>query len=338
VNLKPGLRYSNGDPVLPSHFVSSHDFVVSRAESLASVPVWNAFLRSRFEALTDGIQIRIPAEIKDFDLEDFLTEVLSHPLSGVVHPVNLEALKRNEVPGKEWISSGPYKVRKWLPKEIILVSRDDFPVMLPKKFFRTLKFQSAPIKNPSCDYMLARPGEAESLKEHRPHDTRMSLSVLWMCRSFREDGVCKDPEMRARIAALLSGRLKPESHLLSGSRVRFRIPLGSDEFRSEIRERIRSVLGAAGARIEETSFFFKDSSETDLEIQFVVTPREYADGDFALSLGSLSSRLGSNAGQEKDLLGRVGAYAIQVLMKNQSGGIFPKVFIEPDLDEKTLPF
>lgn len=338
VKLKPGLRYSNGDPILPAHFAAAQDFIKSRSPDLSSVAVWRAFLGTRYEAIDQGLRIRIPAGSADFDLEEFMTEVLTHPLSGVIHPSNLEALKRGEKPTKEWISSGPYKVRKWLPKEVILVSRDDFPVMLPKPFFRTLKFQSAPIKNPSCDFILARPGESESLNEHRVQDTEMRLSVFWVCRSFREDAFCKDAAERAKLADLLSGRVAPSPEQLAGKRIRYRIPLGSDEFRTQIRNRITSVLGGAGAKVEETSFFFNNSDQTDLELQFVVTPVSQTSERFAAGLASLSSRLAEGASREKNLMGLWGTYSLQVLMKHQRGSIFPKVFIEADLDEKKLPF
>jgi hypothetical protein len=338
VKLKAGLRYSNGDPIEAAHFVAAHEWVRSKSPDLSSVSVWNAFLGTRYEVIEGGLRLRIPTGLKEFDLEEFLTEVLTHPLSGVIHPSNLEALKRGEKPAKEWISSGPYKIRKWLPKEIVLVSRDDFPVMLPKPFFRTLKFQSAPIKNPSCDFILARPGESESLNEHRVQDTEMRLSVFWVCRSFREAGICKDAAERAKLSALLSGRVPPSPDQLAGKRIRYRIPLGSDEFRTQIRERITSVLGAAGAQVEETSFFFKNSDQTDLELQFVVTPVSQTSERFAAGLASLSSRLAEGASREKDLMGLWGTYSLQVLMKHQRGGIFPKVFIEADLDEKKLPF
>ncbi len=338
VKLKPGLRYSNGDPIEPAHFVAAHEFIRSKSPDLSSVPVWRAFLGSTFESVGSGLRIRIPEGGSEFDLQEFLTEVLTHPLSGVIHPKNLEALKQGEKPGKEWISSGPYKIRKWLPKEIILVSRDDFPVMLPKPFFRTLKFQSAPIKNPSCDFILARPGESETLNEHRVQDTEMRLSVFWVCRSFREEAFCKDAAERAKLSGLLSGSVTPRSDLLAGKRIRYRIPLGSDEFRQQVRERITTVLGAAGASVEETSFFFKNSDQTDLELQFVVTPVGQHSERFAAGLAALSTRLGEGAGREKDLMGLWGTYSLQVLMKHQKGGIFPKVFIEADLDEKKLPF
>jgi hypothetical protein len=338
VTLKSGLRYSNGDPVLPEHFVATHDFLRERAPDFSEVPAWQAFLGSRWEVEGAGIRMRIRGAGSGFDLEEFLTEVLTHPLSGVIHPLNLEMLKKGEKPTKEWISSGPYKIRKWLPKEIILVSRDDFPVRLPKPFFRVLKFQSAPVKNPSCDYLLGRSGEGKALKEHSAQDTDMRLSVLWVCRSFRQEGICKSDAQRSKVTALLSGKVQPHPSLLQGERVRYRIPLGSDEFRTQIRERIEKVLTAAGASVEETSFFFKNSDQTDLELQFVVTPGEQTRERFTLALAALSSRLGAGAGREKNLMGLWGIYPLQILMKGQKGGIFPKVFIEPDLDEKTLPF
>ena len=337
VTLKKSLHYSNGELIQGSDFVSAHQYVVSQGMNLKGSGIWEAFLLSQFEATDSGLRIRIPGGIKDFDLEMFLSQFLTHPLSGPIHPKNLEALKKGEEVKKDWISSGPYKIRKWNPKEIEMVSRDDFPIMLPKQFFRTLKFQSAPIKNPSCDFLLGRNEDRKTLSEHSVQETNMQLSVFWICRSFKQEAFCKDEKQRAVLAQILSGSLKPSPELLQGKKIRFRIPTGSDEFRASVREKIQNQLKAAGAEVEETSFFFKNSSETDLELEFVVTAKGQGGPDIAMSLGRMTSRLGQSAIKESNLMGEIANYPLQIYMKNMKGEIFPKVFIEPDLEEKKLP-
>jgi hypothetical protein len=336
LNLKNGLKYSNGDPIQPSDFVSSHDFVVSRLPEFKE-GVWAAFKASRFESNGTGIRIIIPKEFLGFDLEAFMSEVLTHPLSGVIHPKNLEALKSGVALTRDWISSGPYKIRKWNPKEIEIVSRDDFPVMLPKTFFRSLKYQSAPVKNPSCDFLLGRESDHKTLSEHSVADMGIQLSVFWVCRSFKQDAFCKDPEHRKVLAGLLANDSPVSTGVLSGQKVRFRIPTGSDDFRNVIREKIRSRLEAAGAQVEETSFFFKNSDQTDLELQFVVTPREESFRNAAMSLALGATRLGVGAIKQTDLLGEIARFPLQIYMKRMKGETYRKVFLDPDLEEKNLP-
>ena len=104
-----------------------------------------------------------------------------------------------------------------------------------------------------------------------------------------------------------------------------------------IRERLSEIMSASGGKAEETSYFFKGSKDTDLELLFLVAPETADPGNFAMSLARLSTRLGSNAMQEQDLVGLIEAFPLQMLMKNKKGEIYSKVFLEPDLDEKKLP-
>ncbi len=337
IQLKPGLTYSNEEPILPEHFVKAHDFLVKQSGDFAYSANWNAWAKSTFEATSNGLKIKLGPVSPEFDLEDFLSEVLTHPLSGVIHPQNLESLSKGESLKKEWISSGPYKVRKWNPKEIVLVSREDFPVRIPKEFFRTLKYQSAPVKNPSCHFMQARPGDEKGMQDHVALATSAQVSILWVCRSYQQEAFCKDPANRAILTGLLSGKTQPSPELLKGKTVHYRIPTGSDDFRESIRTKIETLISQAGGKVEETSFFFKPSSETDLELEFVFTPPSKHTADFAMSLGILSSRLGPAARTQPNLVGVIGSYPVNVLMKQMKGEVYPKVFLEPDLDEKKLP-
>ncbi|MBU6154387.1 MAG: hypothetical protein KGP28_08820 [Bdellovibrionales bacterium] len=341
IKLAPGLRYQNGDPVLPEHFAGLRDHLKLKSPDLFHDPLWKAWMDAEIRTPDGGIEFGFGSRGPGagFDLEPFLTSVLTHPLTGAIHPKNLEAIKKGELLTKDWISSGPYKIRKWNPKEITLVSRDDFPIRLPEPFFRTLKYQSAPIKNPSCDFLLGRAEEQAALREHSQQETGLELTVFWVCRSFREAGACSDPRIRAEIAkALSSDSASPNQEPpLRGLKVRYRIPVGSDSFREEFRGRIRNNLAHAGALVEETSYFFKSSRETDLELQFVVTPSDSKDRDFAMSLARISSRLGIDSLSEPHLIGEVTRFPLSVFMKKMKGNIFGKVFLEPDLDEKRMP-
>lgn len=338
LRLKPGLKYQNGDPILPQHFLSFRDYLKEKGVRLGTSGVWADWLGMKAQTTEEGLRFSFPtAGAQGIDLEQFLAEVLTHPLAGAVHPVNMDRIRAGVRLTKEWISSGPYKVRKWNPKEIVMVSRNDFPVRLPDPFFRTLKYQSAPVKNPACDFLFGKPEEAAVLNDHTRQDTGLELSVFWVCRSFRQQGVCKDPDVRELISRSLSGVGSIAPDALKGRTVRYRIPVGSDSFRDRIRKQIEERISAAGARVEETSFFFKESSDTDLELEFVVTPGGDLRKELAPALAALSSRLGIEAGQESHLLGEVEHFPLSVFMKKMKGGIFGKVFLEPDLDEKRMP-
>ena len=340
IKLIPGLRFQNGDPILAVSFIGFRDYLKSRSPELFSSPLWKEWMNAQMRGSENTLEIDFGPKGpgSEFVLEQFLGEVLTHPLAGAIHPKNLEAIVRGETLDKEWISSGPYKVRKWNPKEITLVSRDDFPIRLPEPFFRTLKFQSAPIKNPSCDFLFGRGDEAQAMREHSRQETGLELTVFWVCRSFREAGVCSDRKIRSEIAKALTSQTDGESSdALKGQKIRYRIPVGSDEFRDRFRKKIANHLARAGAEVEETSYFFKSSKETDLELQFVITPVDPKGQDFAWSLAKISSRLGIDTLSESDLLGEVTRFPLSVYMKKMQGGMFGKVFLEPDLDEKRMP-
>ena len=337
VKLKSGLTYSNGEAILPEHFVQAHEYLSRLAGSFASSAVWQAWSQAKYRATPDGLNIQLSQLGEDFDLEKFLSEVLTHPLSGVIHPSNLAELSRGEHPGKTWISSGPYKIRKWNPKEIEMVSREDFPVRMQKDFFRTLKFQSAPIKNPSCDFMQARPGDKKSLAEHLELPSVSQLSILWLCRSSEPGAFCQNPENRQKLNELLSGHSSLLPTSLQGQTVRYRIPTGSDDFRAAIRGQLEADVQKAGGKAEETSYFFKNSKDTDVELEFVFTPSSKNASALALQFGRLSSRLEPIARLEPNRVGLIASYPVSILMKTTRGDIFPKVFLEPDLDEKKLP-
>jgi hypothetical protein len=334
IRLKGALTYSDQSPIEAQHFVETALFLAPQVPTTS--PEWLALSKARWKAIDPkSFVIALSPLPKDFDLALFLREVMTHSLSGVVHPKNLQSLKDNQKVTRDWISSGPYRVRKWNPKEITLVSRDDFPVMLPKEFFRTLKYQSAPVRNPSCHFVQAVPGEEKPMGEHSISPTEQSLHVFWICRSWAEKGsFCSNPENRASFAKLLSGAEIGSSQSLAGTKVRYRIPTGSDPFRGRIREQIESGVKLMGGSVEEISYFFKPSTDADIELLFVETPKGPNESKTAAAFAMLSSRLGASARSEKNLVGEIATHPVNILLKAMQGEVFDRVFLVPDLDQK----
>ena len=338
VKLKKNITYGNGDAITSEHFVKAHEFIKTKLGSFASDSLFGILRDSTFAATPDGLSITFAKLPADFDLENFLKEALTHPLSGVIHPKNLEGLKAGVSITKDWITSGAYLVSSWKAKEIELISRSDFPVGMMKDVLRTIKYQSAPVKNPSCEFLQARVGDERTMQDHKAMDSDSRESVLWVCRSFHQDGTfCKDPANRKTLAGLISGSIQPTPELLAGKTLRYRIPFGSDAFRNAIRERLTNLMTASGGKVDETSYFFKNSKDTDLELEFVTAPNSDDPTATAMSLARLSSRLGSDAAQEPDLVGIIESFPLQILIKDKGGEPYSKLFLDPELDEKKLP-
>ncbi len=344
IDLKAGLTFSNHEAILPEHWIKSREWSKPYLQQWASDPLWNAYLTAEVEWKSPAqVQFTWKNALPNFEVDAFLKTVLSHPMTGVIHPTNLLAMKSEKTLNakpltKDWISSGSYRVRKWNPKEIVLISRDDFPVSIPKEFFRTLKYQSAPVKNPSADFMYSMPGEEKAYPDHRVNSVNQTLHVFWICRSWQQAGsFCANAENRSSFAQLMAGTEKRSSLTLSSQKLRYRIPFGSDAFRNEITSKIISDVKMMGGYTEEISYFFKPSTDADIELLMVVTDSSIS-SENAAKMANLSSRLGMNdANLPTNLVGEFSHYPLQVLMKNMKGGAFLKVFIEPDLDEKKLP-
>jgi hypothetical protein len=366
-SIRPGATYGDGTPILAEHWVRSLVWAQGQAQSLAVTPEWKAFLSMKVES-TGSLELsaQLASVPTGFSFLTFAKEVLSHPITGAFHPDNLKQLEQPLVPGvayakqltSGWITSGPYRVRKWKPKEITLVSRDEFPVQLPKEFFRTLRYQSAPVKNPACDFMQANALESNrlpdggirpkdrDLDEHSVWTTGDEVHVFWICRSWKQVGsFCSDPEQRRILAQVLSPSAGGEgagaansAGSLAGKKLKFRIPLGSDGFRQEFRDVLVQKIQAAGAIPEEVSFFFKESKDADLELGFSVVTQSAQSAVLAERLMALSSRLGGASGKEPHLVGEISRFPLMILLKRmRAADPFKKVFLEPDLDEKKLP-
>ncbi len=337
IDLKPGLTFSTQEEILPEHWIKSAEWAKPFLQFWKADPLWNAYLSAKivWQSSTQ-VQFIWRTQQTSFKADSFLKQILSHPMTGVMHPKNLQGKKLT----KEWISSGPYKVRKWNPKEIVLISRDDFPATIPKEFFRTLKYQSAPVKNPSCEFMQAQPGEEKAFGEHRSNPVEQTLHLFWVCRSWKEGAsFCGNTQNREVFAKLMAEQ-KPQalsSSSLSSQKLRYRIPFGSDAFRNEITQKIKLGVMSRGGSVEEISYFFKPSTEADLELLFVVTDSRVS-SEIAAKMAVFSSRLNFD-GKEipQNIVGEFAKYPIQILMKNMRGDAFSKVFLEPDLEEKKLP-
>jgi hypothetical protein len=337
-DLVAGANYSDNTPIVAADFVSAHEYLVKQIPADFSSTLWHAWRDSKFEAVSPTqLKISFPVQgLKSEERAKFIAQILTHPLSGPIHAKNLAELQKNEKVKGDWISSGPYKVRKWNPKEIILVSRDQFPVMMPAPFFRTLRFQSAPVKNPSCEFMEGKLGEEKPSLEHQELKTSETMHVLWICRSWKDPTrFCADPDLRANLSIALSKNPGTAKGILTNQKVKYRIPFGSDPFRAEFKKLMNDRVQAAGGTIEEVSYFFKPSTDADIELEFVAAPMG-EDPKMAETFGLLSTRMGDQAFQQLNLVGEVETFPMSILMKNMKGDTYQKVFLEPDLAEKKL--
>lgn len=348
--LREGLTYSDGTPILASHWVDSIRWIQSQALNLAVLPEWQAFTRMEVVApAPQQLTLTLKSVPAGFQFIWFVQNVLSHPLSGVLHPENLKKLQAGQKVTKDWISSGPYRVRKWKPKEIILVSRDDFPVRMNEQFFRTLRYQSAPIKNPACDFIYANGEDTiekpngklkakdKDLDEHSVTPLADEVTIFWLCRSWKDPGsFCSDPLNRQGLVQALSPGFSGAP--LTGKTLKVRIPNGSDAFRAQFKKDLQEKVTRAGGQVEEVSFFFKESKDADLELGFVIAPVSGVSKEFPSQAMRLSSRLGGGAWAEPNVVGEVARMPLVLLMKRMdSGDPFRKVFLEPDIEEKKLP-
>jgi hypothetical protein len=337
VKLKKDITYGNHDPITADQFARAHEYLRTKLGGFTDDSIFGVLKNADFKADHDQLKITLTHLPKDFDLEYFMREALTHPMSGVIHPKNLASLQKGESIEKTWITSGAYLISKWTAKEIELISRSDYPGGMQKDVIRTIKFQSAPVKNPACDFLQGRIGDEKQLSEQSMTPTDTRATIFWVCRSYEQEGFCKDPANRKTLADLFSGKQTPSFKLLAGKKLRYRIPVGSDSFRNAIREKIESLMTQSGGKAEETSYFFKNSKDTDLELEFVVTP-EASDLDTdGVTLAKLSTRLGKNAVEQPNLVGIIESFPLQIFMKNLKGDVYSKLFIEPDLDEKKLP-
>ena len=338
VKLRENLTYADQSPILADHFVQSAQWVKNQMKRLVWTDEWNLWLESSLIAVDANTLIYTFPSLKGEAIPtEMIQTVFSHPFAGVIYPAHLASLEKGEVITRKWISSGPYKVRKWEAKEIVLVSRDDFPVMLPKEFFRTLRYQSSPVKNPSCEFSHAAVGEELPSKEHRVIPVNETLHVYWVCRSWKEKAsFCANPANRKALKASLENKGdSTDITALRGQVLRYRIPSGSDSFRAEIINALGQNLKKAGGETQEISFFFKPSTAADLELLFVVSGSNESEQNNE-NFAQLSSRLGGVSKDDSDLVGEVKRFPIEVLMKNMKGTVFDKVFLQPDLEEKKM--
>lgn len=355
IELGPQARYENTDPILVSHWIESWNWVRPQLEGYSDLgQEWESWIRAELKAEEDSTNRPAVQKLvlrwanglnQTVSPEKLVMTVLSHPLSGVIHPDNLEALKRlgrNAMKPTDWISSGAYRIRKWRPKEIVLFSREGDTYGIEKGYFRVLKFQSAPVKNPSAHYLQARATDAAVSDEHRVQKTGNVLNAFWICRSWKEAGtICNNAEHRKKIYEVLQGKEGAlGSEYLKGLSVRVRIPEGSEVFREELKAAIHHKIEAAGGSVKPVSFFFENSEDADIELMFTSVVGESSNG-FAPMLVMLNSRMQASS-NEANLFGKLGQFELAAQAKEYYGKLpvsfYSLVFISTDLNEHKMPF
>ena len=323
IQLAGGVLFSDHTEFSPTYWLSTRDWVRGRTSSWPKDLYWDAYVKaSIFWKSPRVVYFHWDSLPAAFDPEYFMKHTLSNPLTGIIHPKNLADLRLGKKIAIDWISSGPYRVSKWNPKEIVLISRDDYPLTISKKFSRTLKYQSSPLHDSSFDFMQAPGGEGK---------TEQTLHLFWVCRSWKDPkSFCSITENRENFVKLMTGKATPNPKTLSGQKLRYQIPTGSDAFRNEITQKIKSLVQSAGGSAEE-------DSDADLELLMVVSDVQTSD-EIAAKMAMLTSRLEVNPSDApSNLVGEFSRYPLQILMKNMKGDLFSKVFLGIDPEEKKLP-
>lgn len=155
IQLAGGVLFSDMTEFSPTYWIKSREWVRSKIPTGSSDPYWDVYLKAdvfwRSPRLVEYHWTSVP---KTFSPDYFMKHTLSNPLTGIIHPTNLLALQQGKKVTKDWISSGPYRVLSWNSKEIVLTSRDDYPLTIPKPFSRTIKYQA----NPDKKLTTSKPG------------------------------------------------------------------------------------------------------------------------------------------------------------------------------------
>ncbi len=345
-HLNPDLTFQDGTRIRAEHFVKTAEWIKHEMGPFRKNlgPDWIAWLDSEYKtsSVPTELQVKFPAQGVIQNPSLFLGLIFGNVLTGAIHPTNLAALQAGVAITQGWISSGPYRIRKWNPKEVILISRNDFSIGMSGGIYRILKYQSAPVINPAADFLQAIATEGPLSPEHTVQAQPLQLFSFWICRSWKEPhSVCADESTRAALGlALNSAQPVTNAQLLAGKKVRYRIPVGSEAFREGIKKRIQEQVSRAGGAPEEISFFFKNSDAADLEIQFVSVPKTFGEG-YASMLSRLSSRL-HHATEEPHLNGLVMSFDQSIQWKGESVAspleVFKKVFLTPDMTDKKINF
>jgi hypothetical protein len=356
--LDSSLTFTDGSPITAQVLMDSMQWsqMILRPYSSSMTPLWQNFIEAKIEAISEReLLIKFPTEgktdsktnrKKSVSAEQYLSQLFTSPWTGAIHPKNLGSLKQGQDVTKEWISSGPYQIRRWRPKEIVLVSRADYSSgvkgMAPE-YFRVLKFQSAPVKNPSADFVQAMGDEPLVSDDHREYPTQHRLHVYWICRSHAEaNSVCAETSARLALKNVLEGT---KNRGLQGKQVRYRIPEGSDSFRAEIRKKISDRVTAAGGMAVEVSFLFKNATDADIELVFPSSHLEAPDS-LASVWAQLSSRLSAKITLDHTV-GLVASFPQSVQIKGEGKKReqnrdyltrYQRVFLIPDPVPETLKF
>jgi hypothetical protein len=334
VRLRPGLTYSTGEPIEASDFLRTREYL--KKELLAvgyakeDFPIeFKRWVEAEVTVLGQELSIQFQGAVDP-------VAVLSSAWTGVLHP-------KNQTPGmliqnpKDWISSGPYIIRKWKPKEVILASRKDFPGSLGSNRFRTVRMSAPSVRNPSSDLVSTGPMDAEMTSEHQKLIGNYGfVHVLAICRSINRVGsVCNDSKLAQSLKnAVLKNRSIPEN-LFAGKKIAYRIAPGAEEFRVSFPNLLQVLAKQGGGQAVELSSIFDPVEDADLELSFVVTGgNEARETTEALLLAAVGSRFNQPSSLQflplSERLKRIipiAAYRQSYQMKRKAGLPFTDVFV-----------
>ncbi len=337
VLIPAGLTFTNGHPITAESFIQSRDLILAQVQALGYAlkdiplvirPFYGATLSSTAATVSAGVEKGSTVlTIRWNEVPTDVFQTLSHPWTGAVHPSNISPGLAVKDP-KEWVSSSAYRVRKWRPKEKVLASRNDFKPGLPITLFRTLKFLTAPVKNPSAAVLPAAFGEIPLEKSFIPRNRPMGFyQILWICRSWSQAG-------RPCAERLQTSSVKAAPDLLPsrpGEELVTRIADGAEKFRGEFRNALGVKWTAAGGKFTANSSVFSKPEDADLEYLFLHTISNSVEesrffAGFSSRLRSADGRLPTRE-QMLRLSDRVHSFQADDQLKEATGDPFLKVVL-----------
>lgn len=226
--LRPGLRWSNGDPVTAGDFVRAWrraltpETAAATAGLLKDVAGVDEVLRGERGVESLGITAVTP-DVLDIILEEpspWILEILAHPVAYPLHADGVDDPLRAPV-------NGPFLLKEWVPRASIKLERN--PLFHAAGTVRVDSVEYFPIEEPAAELSRYRSGELDItetipagrfqwLQEHLGDDLRIApyLGSFWLGINFRHPALGHSPELRQALSLAINREILVRTVLGAG--------------------------------------------------------------------------------------------------------------------------
>lgn len=226
--LRPDIRWSNGDPVTADDFVRAWH----RAFTPSTAAPTTGLLKSVLNAETilgggmgvESLGIATPSPgIVEISLEapaPWILEILAHPVAFPLHESGIDDARTAPV-------NGPYTIAAWTPRASIRLERN--PEYYAADTVRTEVVEYFPIEEPATELARYRAGELEItesipagryawLAENLPSDLRIHpyLGTFWLGLNFHHEALGRSGELRQALSLAINREILTEKVLGAG--------------------------------------------------------------------------------------------------------------------------